>query len=161
MRRLGTASTDLTKGIASLSIILLIIAGAARFSVSGRILFGLSFAVVFALWYFERYAFYDDRISIFRPSKLRAPVTVALASSISSIRFYEHLNMSTGTYVYIHFVANGKPDLVAFNFRRRHLFLLEFVVMNGITVDTGGIAWIESARLNALAASSSGHSVAR
>lgn len=67
------------------------------------------------------------------------------AHDISGIRFHKHFDLATGTLVYIYFTLEGKQDLVVFNFRERHLFLLEFAVLNGIPVDTGGLKWLKEA----------------
>lgn len=144
-RKLGAAMPDLFKGVAALAILLVLIAGAARFSVVSRILFGTGFLVVYALWYFERYTFYERHISVLRPSRYFFRRVLVSTSQISGIRFHKHFDLATGTMVYISFSRGTKKDLIAFNFRESHRFLLEFANLNQIPVDTGGIQWIDHA----------------
>jgi hypothetical protein len=147
MRKLGSASTDPIKGIATIAVVLYIISGASRFTIPVRATFCLKILTAFVLWYFEYYVFYEKSILVFRPSKLRAPKKIVDVSSVHSITFHKHLDLATGTIVYIHFDTGGEKDMIAFNFRRRHLFILEFAAINNIAVDTGKIEWIERARL--------------
>ncbi len=121
---LGTASPDLLLGLATLAIYLMLVAGATRFSMESRVIFGTLCLVVFVIWYFERYTFFEDRILMLRPRKLRSPKVLIPAGSVDRISFHEHFTLVTGPIAHIHFTINGKKDLIAFSFRRKHLFLL-------------------------------------
>lgn len=142
-RKLGTAVPDLFKGVAALAIILALIIGAERFTVMSRILFGTVFFLVYVLWYFERYTFYEHHITVLRPSRYFFRRMLVRADQIRGIRFHKHLDLATGTLVYVSFSRASKSDLIAFNFREKHRFLLEFAELNRITVDTGGSQWID------------------
>lgn len=145
MRKLGTAQTDLTKGIATLAIFLALIAAFKKADVIYRLIAGAFTVVIYVYWYYRRYTFIEDKILSFRFILFFSSSTEILPSSIDQITFYVHGTPATGTYAYIHFRTNGRKDVVAFNFKRDYLFILEFAVLNNLIVDTGGIGWIERA----------------
>lgn len=144
--KLGTASTDLFKGAAALVILLSLILIAERFSMKARIIFGGTFLCLYFVWYFEWCSFYERNISIKRYSNILNPTQIVDATSISLIRFYSHVNLATGTMVYIYYKSKKKNiDLCAFNFKRKHMFVLLFAKMNNIKVDFSDIQWIKRA----------------
>jgi hypothetical protein len=150
MRKLGVVYPDLVLGIASISTILMLIYGATKFNLMLRLTVMIVVLILFTVWYFKRYTFYDSVINIFRLSNMKSPHNTIPARSVQDITFHSHSTLTTGTLVHIHILHHDKKHLIAFTYTRKHRFVLIFAAINGIKVDTGGVNWIEQEYLDIL-----------